>query len=448
MRRFRTLLLVPLSALAVTLSALTATPAQAADTGSISGRLLAKPTGGTAAPYPTGGVEVSYNDTDESFDSTVVGYADVQSNGTFTVSGLEDGYYWLRAYGGDYATEYYANTLYASTATSIRVSGGAVTLSQDIVLEEPGAVTGRVVDAAGRPVAGASVSFLTSPTSGGQGLTTGADGRFDTRSNQWLELVPGTYVMEVSFWSQDLGGKVYRTSSQNVTVGAGQVVTRNATLQERPSAVFTVLDPAGRPLVEAPLVIWIRDAELNGGQWGPIQSGPHTTDATGRYRFVDGIDEVRFQVRPPAGGAGAAEWWDDAATFETARTLTFPDGVAVRRDFTIRLDEAATSPAAPTAPPAPPTPGAGSLSGAKPKLVGTARVGRTLKVRLGAWSTTPERLAYAWFRGTKRIAGASKPAYRLTRQDLRQRISVRVTASKQGYRSVTVRSARTAKVAR
>lgn len=448
MRRSRSLLLVPLLVVVAMLTAVP--PAQAAGTGSISGRLLAKPTGGTAAPYPSGGVQVYYNDTAEFFDATIVEpYPEIGDDGRFTLANLEDGYYWLRAYGSDaYAIEYYPNAFHYSTATPVHVTGGAVTLAENIVLEAPGAVTGRVLDAAGRPVAGATIGFYDLDGRGGPGTTADADGRFDTRGEEFLEMVPGTYLMEVGAWPNDLSRPVYRTTRVQVTFGPGQVLSRDVALEERPSAVFTVLDPAGQPLPGAQMIIQQRDPDVLDGGWNPIQSGPHVTDQTGRFRFVDGIDEVRFQVRPPQGYAGPAvpEWWDDAATFEQARTLTFPAGVEARRDFTIQLGT--TTPG--TTPGTPPgtTPAPGTLKGAKPKIAGKARLGRILKVRAGTWKPGKVTLKYTWFRGAKRIPKATKASYRLTRQDLGKRVSVRVTGTKQGYRSVTVRSAQTPKVRR
>ena len=64
----------------------------------------------------------------------------------------------------------------------------------------------------------------------------------------------------------------------------------------------------------------------------------------------------------------------------------------------------------------------------KPKLSGTARVGRTLKLKRGTWlATTSYR--YRWLRNGTAIKGATRTSYKLRRTDRGKRISCRVTAT-------------------
>lgn len=427
MRAPRSLLLVPL---AVVAALLTGVPPAAADgTGSISGRLMAKPTGGAAAPYSSGGVQVYYNDTADFFGSDIVEpYPTIGADGRFTVSNLADGYYWLRAYGGDYATEYWNDTFHYSTATPVHVTGGAVSLSADIVLEQAGAVVGTVRDRDGDPIPEASVTFFTTEGGGGIGTTTGADGRFDTRNSDYLDLVPGAYLVEVSAWGYDLDEPVYRTFSTEVTVGPDQVVTRDAVLEERPSAIVTVLDVDGEPLPDARLVIQHRDPELTDGEWRPIQSGPHNTDDTGRYRFVDGIAETRFQVLLPEGYDGPAvpEWWQDAYSLQTARSLTFPAGVALRRDLTVQLG---TAPA---------------VVAAAPRITGTPRAGNVLTAVPGSWGPAGVALTYAWTAGGRTVG--TGPTLRVTNALAGQRVGLTVSGSVAGAEPVSRAASATAAV--
>jgi hypothetical protein len=66
---------------------------------------------------------------------------------------------------------------------------------------------------------------------------------------------------------------------------------------------------------------------------------------------------------------------------------------------------------------------------------GRARVGLTLRVTVGVWSTDPIRFAFAWQRCApngkrcRTIARAQKPAYRLTRLDRGRRMRAIVVAS-------------------
>ncbi len=87
----------------------------------------------------------------------------------------------------------------------------------------------------------------------------------------------------------------------------------------------------------------------------------------------------------------------------------------------------------------------GRLDSAKPKIRGTARVGRTLTVEPGTWTRGAD-LAYQWFAGGHRIGGATGSRLVLTGRLAHQRISVEVTGTLDGYRSVTRTSRATGKV--
>ena len=67
------------------------------------------------------------------------------------------------------------------------------------------------------------------------------------------------------------------------------------------------------------------------------------------------------------------------------------------------------------------------------KLSGTAKVGKSLKVKLGKFSPKPARITYQWLRNGQLIGGATKSKYKLVKADKRQKVSVRVTATKPGY---------------
>lgn len=84
----------------------------------------------------------------------------------------------------------------------------------------------------------------------------------------------------------------------------------------------------------------------------------------------------------------------------------------------------------------------------RPVISGTAKVGRKLRVRIGAWHPTPQRVTVRWYRSGKLIRGATKARYRLRAADRRARISVRVTVSSPSLQTVTRTSAKTRKVHR
>lgn len=103
---------------------------------------------------------------------------------------------------------------------------------------------------------------------------------------------------------------------------------------------------------------------------------------------------------------------------------------------------------APAAAPAAPAPAPGRFSAATPRISGTAKVGRTLKVKVGSWSPRPT-FRYQWFANGRKISSkGARSSFRLTSKQKGKRITVRVTASSAGYATVSRTSRKTSKVAR
>jgi surface antigen len=82
-----------------------------------------------------------------------------------------------------------------------------------------------------------------------------------------------------------------------------------------------------------------------------------------------------------------------------------------------------------------------------PQITGTVRVGEELTVSGAAWSPRPDSTSIRWYAGQEPIAGERGTHLRLAPAQLGKRISVRVTASREGYRRSSVVSPRTAAVA-
>ncbi|MEA5055600.1 MAG: Ig-like domain repeat protein, partial [Propionicimonas sp.] len=87
------------------------------------------------------------------------------------------------------------------------------------------------------------------------------------------------------------------------------------------------------------------------------------------------------------------------------------------------------------------------LVAATPTIGGSAVVGARLTATAGTWAPAPVALAFQWLADGKAIAGATTTSYPVTAAELGKQLSVRVTGSKAGYRSVTRESARTATIA-
>jgi len=68
---------------------------------------------------------------------------------------------------------------------------------------------------------------------------------------------------------------------------------------------------------------------------------------------------------------------------------------------------------------------------AKPKVSGTAKVGKTLKVSTGSWSVKPDKVTYQWKIGSKVVSKSS--SYKVTKAAKGKVVKVTVTASADGY---------------
>jgi hypothetical protein len=74
----------------------------------------------------------------------------------------------------------------------------------------------------------------------------------------------------------------------------------------------------------------------------------------------------------------------------------------------------------------------------KPRIKGTYAVGRTVTVSKGLWTAPSVTEHYQWYASGARIKGATRPHLRLTSALRHRTITVKVTVSKPGYRSVTL----------
>ncbi|MDF1488877.1 hypothetical protein [Tessaracoccus caeni] len=90
---------------------------------------------------------------------------------------------------------------------------------------------------------------------------------------------------------------------------------------------------------------------------------------------------------------------------------------------------------------------AGKLSSTPtPKISGTAKLGKTLTVKPGTWKPSGVKFSYQWYRNGKKISGATKSTYKISKYNVGKKITVKVKGSKSGYTSVTKTSKATSKV--
>ncbi|MDR1791012.1 MAG: WD40 repeat domain-containing protein, partial [Propionibacteriaceae bacterium] len=70
-----------------------------------------------------------------------------------------------------------------------------------------------------------------------------------------------------------------------------------------------------------------------------------------------------------------------------------------------------------------------------PIISGTGKVGSTLTAKAGTWKPAVKK-AYQWYRNGKAIKGATKSTYKLVKADAGKKITVKLTATKAGYKTV------------
>ena len=84
----------------------------------------------------------------------------------------------------------------------------------------------------------------------------------------------------------------------------------------------------------------------------------------------------------------------------------------------------------------------------KPKVTGTAKVGKKLTSAAGTWSPKYSKLTYQWKANGVAISRATTRFHTITKAEAGKRITVTTTATKTGYTPVVLTSASTAKVAK
>ena len=69
----------------------------------------------------------------------------------------------------------------------------------------------------------------------------------------------------------------------------------------------------------------------------------------------------------------------------------------------------------------------------RPRIVGRQNAGTLLSVETGSWTPEPARFRYQWYRDGRPIHRATGPRYRVDGEDHGARLSVKVTAVREGF---------------
>jgi Leucine-rich repeat (LRR) protein len=154
------------------------------------------------------------------------GSAYTEADGTYVITGLPIGSYWVSALPDeDYLREFYNDTYKLDSATEVPVTSGEITTNIDFSLATGGKITGIVTaDSDGSPLNDKSVYFYNITTGSSASEWTNSEGIYSKTG-----LVPGTYRIDVSS-SGNYAGEYYDNTYRSdlatpVSIGIGETVS-------------------------------------------------------------------------------------------------------------------------------------------------------------------------------------------------------------------------------
>lgn len=168
-----------------------------------------------------------------------------QGNGTYSISGLPTGDYWVRYSSSNRPTQYYHRKAGKDWANPVTVSAGQETAGIDFTLWEGAAITGRVTDASENPIEDVVVTRSHAQSSSGSPVyRTDADGGYTIS-----DIAPGRYRVRAEkegsvYVPQYYQNKFRWDSADLVDVPDGQTVTVDFQMAEGGSISGTVTAPS------------------------------------------------------------------------------------------------------------------------------------------------------------------------------------------------------------
>ncbi|MET7667864.1 carboxypeptidase regulatory-like domain-containing protein [Micromonospora luteifusca] len=239
-----------------------ATPAQAAATGAVSGRLTTS--AGTAAAEVL--VQVYEADSYNYVDNT-----STDADGNYTIAGLPAGSYLVGYFPLEQPGQYYRQHPTIWDANPVTVTAGGTARADD-QLFGTGTITGQLVNTAGEPLPDLYIEAREVETDGAAGGRTDDQGRFTFTTR------PGRYILsfqpiEGSYQVQYVPGKTDRDSATVFEVKADEATVVNETALPAGGLSGRFTTAAGAPLADAQVVISAGSS-----------SGAYTdTDANGEF---------------------------------------------------------------------------------------------------------------------------------------------------------------------
>lgn len=385
---------------------------------------------------------------------------------SFSFAGLRAGTYYVRAEPQSSAVvgEWYDDT-HATDRTPIElVSDETDVAGVHIALDPPASVTGRVTDLSNAGLGAVRVAWYHQDVTGGwveggecceyslsdgayelTGLPAGPirisyEPEEPGHASAWTGDTPGAGAPdEAVAGSFALGTSEHRTGVDMALIATVPIPGH-------------VADGSGRPVEGVRIGYW----RLYKGEYAEVRRErayadedgdftlwlPRLPAPAGSYWF-----KIAFEPDPETGLA--AEFWNDRPDLASADVYEVPVAPPYQTLAAVLgagapgtgspdpIPEPTVTVAPPPLAPPPPSAPAVITAARKPRIVGTARVGRRVEAASGPWEPAGVSLRHQWLIDDKPVKGATGRRLRLRKSWLGKRVSVRVTATKAGYVALT-----------
>jgi len=400
----------------------------------------------TATAFPNGGLDGMAVSAQSAAGDTVA-YAMTDSSGGYTISGLLPGAYKIlissdRDYYSsslnNYVAKWFGGQGTESTATAISVAANGAVTGKNVTLAVGGQIRGQA-GAASDPALAIGYAIVRAWTIESEprlvaSTITDAQGNYVLRglagSNYNIQISPAAFSSAYAeeWWKNSASP----ATGTPVSVTAGST-TLGTNFQTDVGGAITgrVTNAVGENVSDVVVTAW----QLERGEYTSLNVAAYS-DGAGRYSLVGlpaGTYTLGFTDHPYGEEFGLYEdeYWNNAATLETASTFTVALGGTVERNVVLKanaetLEKLSATPV--------------------PTVSGTLRVGSTLTANAGTWSPAPVSLGYTWQRDGVTIADANAVTYALVTADVGTVITVTVAGSKSGYATVAKTSAASGKV--
>jgi hypothetical protein len=366
---------------------------------------------------PLEGIEVTVYDLDPSTGDVAVETVTTSAGGAYLIEGIAADPYYRVGFSdpdGVWATEYYDDTVTlvagnAPFAQWVPVLDGDDTGGIDASLEAGAEISGRVTVGAGGAVQHGSVDLW-----------------WRYAAQAWVRV--GTYSTDQdgSYSIPGVRGEDYRldfTDPGTGATGSTSIAVASGVDRSVDAHLGGVVKSATAPAIAGPPQI---------GQTLTASSAWTPADAAVAYRWVVGDDTT--PADDPTGATYAPSAQDLGKTIRVVATAAKGAGWV-----------SATATSAPTAPvaAAPVAPLLTFVNDRLPKIKGTLRVGKTVRVTRGEWTPFPATITYTWFAGKQVFQEGDRRWAKLTKKQAGKRLRVQVTVSAPSYADLVLRTKRT-----